>query len=174
MWGFSAHRERFDPREDFEALTGEDLKHAAAALMDEWDPALKGLVDRSDASTITAFRVKTSVPIEPWKTGNVTLLGDALHNMTPYRGIGANTALRDAAALRRALVAADRGETDLIPALAEYERNMIDYGFRAVRRSLREMNRLHSEGLVARALTKTFFHAIDLIPPLKAAFHGHE
>jgi 2-polyprenyl-6-methoxyphenol hydroxylase-like FAD-dependent oxidoreductase len=32
-----------------------------------------------------------------------TLLGDALHNMTPYRGIGANTALRDAESLRDAL-----------------------------------------------------------------------
>jgi len=49
--------------------------------------------------------VKTSVPVPPWQTRNVTLLGDALHNMTPFRGIGANVALRDAAALRRALAA---------------------------------------------------------------------
>jgi hypothetical protein len=26
----------------------------------------------------------------PWNTGRVTLLGDALHNMTPYRGMGAS------------------------------------------------------------------------------------
>src|SRR5262249_48191543 len=36
-----------------------------------------------------AFLVKTSVAIPPWPTCNVTLLGDALHNMTPFRGIGA-------------------------------------------------------------------------------------
>jgi 2-polyprenyl-6-methoxyphenol hydroxylase-like FAD-dependent oxidoreductase len=76
----------------------------------------------------------------------VTLLGDALHNMTPYRGIGANTALRDAAALRQALRAVDRAEDDMIPALAAYEREMVDYGFRAVRESLRNMERFHAQG----------------------------
>ena len=81
----------------------------------DWHPALRSLVHRAEYSTIIAFPVKTSVPIPPWKTRNVTLLGDALHNMTPFRGIGANTALRDAAALRRALVRLDRGEDELIP-----------------------------------------------------------
>jgi 2-polyprenyl-6-methoxyphenol hydroxylase-like FAD-dependent oxidoreductase len=100
----------------------------------------------------------------------VTLLGDALHNMTPYRGIGANTALRDAAALRQALRAVDRAENDLIPALAAYEREMVDYGFRAVRESLRNMERFHAQGSLTRAFTKLFFRAIDAVPPLKAAF----
>jgi len=36
------------------------------------------------------------------------------------------TALRDAAALRRALAAIAGGEQDLLPALAAYERDMID------------------------------------------------
>lgn len=52
-------------------------------------------------------------------TRNVTLLGDALHNMTPFRGMGANMALRDAAALRRALVNVARGEALLLGALAD-------------------------------------------------------
>ena len=120
---------------------------------------------------MTAFPVKTSVPIRPWKTRNVTLLGDALHNMTPFRGIGANTALRDAATLRRALVRVDRGEDELIPALAAYERDMIEYGFRAVRTSLKEMERLHTDGILARTFTKIFFRTIDRVPPLKVAFH---
>ena len=115
--------------------------------------------------------MKTSVPIPPWKTRNVTLLDDALHNMTPFRGIGANTALRDAAALGHALVRVDRGEEELIPALAAYERDMIVYGFRAVRASLKEMKRLHSEGTLREFLTKTWLRTIDLIPPLKIAFH---
>jgi 2-polyprenyl-6-methoxyphenol hydroxylase-like FAD-dependent oxidoreductase len=49
--------------------------------------------------------------------------------MRAVRGIDANTALRDAVALRRALRALDRGEQDLICAVGGYER------FRAVRAS---------------------------------------
>ena len=100
----------------------------------------------------------------------MTLLGDALHNMTPYRGIGANTALRDAAALRRALVATARGEADLIPALATYEKEMVDYGFRAVRTSLKDMKRFHAQSGLARMFTKAIFRTMDRIPPLQGVF----
>jgi 2-polyprenyl-6-methoxyphenol hydroxylase-like FAD-dependent oxidoreductase len=171
MWGFSARREKFGLPENLEAVDGKKFKEAVAALMHDWHPALRSLVHRAECSTINAFPVKTSIPIPPWKTRNVTLLGDALHNMTPFRGIGANTALRDAAALHRALVRVDRGEDELIPALGAYERDMIEYGFRAVRTSLKEMERLHSEGILARAFMKIFFRTLDLIPPLKVAFH---
>lgn len=172
MWGFSAGREKFGIPENNTALADDVLKDAVEKLMAEWHPALRRLVQMAEASTLTSFRVKTSVPIPPWKTRNVTLLGDALHNMTPFRGIGANTALRDAAALRRAFASVERGEIELIPALAGYEREMIDYGFRAVRTSLREMKRVHSEGFLARAATKVLLRAVDLVPALKSAFHG--
>jgi 2-polyprenyl-6-methoxyphenol hydroxylase-like FAD-dependent oxidoreductase len=123
-------------------------------------------------STVTAFPVRTSVPIPPWPTQKVTLLGDALHNMTPFRGIGANTALRDAEALHQALVTVGRGEADLIQALAAYERDMIRYGFMAVQTSLKDMERFHAKGTVARTATKAVFRVVDSVPPLKAAFLG--
>jgi len=56
--------------------------------------------------------------------------------MTPAGGIGANTALRDAALLSRLLIEADRGQSDLVAAIASYESAMRDYGFAAVERSL--------------------------------------
>jgi 2-polyprenyl-6-methoxyphenol hydroxylase-like FAD-dependent oxidoreductase len=55
--------------------------------------------------------------------------------MTPARGIGANTALRDSALLGRNLVAAHRGEMSLQQAIHDYEVEMIKYGFAAVLRS---------------------------------------
>src|SRR5215468_5191482 len=170
MWGFSAPSEAFAMPTDFEALGAEDLKSRVMALTIDWAGALRHLVEAAQPATVTAFPVKTSVPIPPWHTRSVTLLGDALHNMTPYRGIGANTALRDAAALRQALHAVHRGESNLIPALAAYERGMVDYGFRAVRESLRNMERFHAQGSMTRAFTKLFFRTIDAMPPLKAAF----
>jgi 2-polyprenyl-6-methoxyphenol hydroxylase-like FAD-dependent oxidoreductase len=92
--------------------------------------------------------------------------------MTPFRGIGANTALRDAMALRRALVAVSRGEADLIKALAAYEQDMIGYGFAAVQASLKNMKRFHAKGTLARSAAKALFRAVDHVPPLKAAFLG--
>jgi 2-polyprenyl-6-methoxyphenol hydroxylase-like FAD-dependent oxidoreductase len=91
--------------------------------------------------------------------------------MTPFRGIGANTALRDAAA-RCALAAVAAGQVDLIQALADYERDMIGYGFVAVQTSLKDMERFHAKGVVARAAAKSLFRVIDHIPPLKGAFLG--
>jgi 2-polyprenyl-6-methoxyphenol hydroxylase-like FAD-dependent oxidoreductase len=94
------------------------------------------------------------------RTRNVTLLGDALHNMTPFRGMGANVALRDAAALRCALVRVVRGESLLLESLAAYEREMIEYGFRAVRASLANMRMVHSEG-IGRELTELGFRLMS-------------
>jgi 2-polyprenyl-6-methoxyphenol hydroxylase-like FAD-dependent oxidoreductase len=153
-------------------LSGRDATAPVIVLIDEWHPALKWLVQATDVSTVTAFAVKTSVPIRPWPTQRVTLLGDALHNMTPFRGIGANTALRDAAALRQALVAVARRQGDLIEAFAAYERDMIEYGFAAVQTSLNDMKRFHAKGLLARTAVKSLFRAIDLMPTLRSAFLG--
>ena len=87
--------------------------------------------------------------------------------MTPFRGIGANTALRDAALLRDALVSADSGEQDLLAALSGYEREMINYGFAAVRASLAQAKRLHARSPLGRLVTKAFFRLVDLSPWLR-------
>jgi len=172
MWGFSAHNETLGLPANLSAVDPQAATAAVIALMDDWHPALRRLVQSADLSTITAFAVKTSVPIPPWATRQVTLLGDALHNMTPFRGIGANSALRDAAALRRALTAAARGDADLLHALAGYEQDMIRYGFAAVQASLKNMERFHADGAVARTAVKSLFRVIDHIPPLKSMFLG--
>jgi len=169
MWGFTARRERFALPGGDKARDGQDLKLAVERLMGDWHPTLRRLVQRTDPSVIKTFAVKTSVPVGPWKTRNVTLLGDALHNMPPFRGVGANTALWDAAVLHKALVAVDNGEKHLLRALAAYERAMIDHGFRAVRTSLGDMARFHAENWIERTLTKFFFRALDLVPGLRNA-----
>jgi 2-polyprenyl-6-methoxyphenol hydroxylase-like FAD-dependent oxidoreductase len=164
MWAVTARRAKFGFPLDLDALSAVDLKRSVQQLTGDWHPMLRRLIERADPSTIGALSVKTSTPVAPWKTCNVTLLGDALHNMPPFRGVGANTALWDAAQLRTALVAVERGESGLIDALAGYERAMIEHGFAAVRASLRATAQFHAERWLERAFVKTLFRAADLLP----------
>ena len=59
--------------------------------------------------------------------------------MTPGRGVGANTALRDAVNLCRQLIDVRDGRQELIAAVHEYEAKMIEYGFDAVIKSRAQM-----------------------------------
>ncbi|MCK8435513.1 FAD-dependent monooxygenase [Streptomyces sp. D2-8] len=89
-----------------------------------WDPALAEAVARIDASTLFPVAVRHLEPADPWTTSRVTLLGDAIHAMPPTFGAGANNALRDAAALTRALTEVVHGDVPLLKAVAEYEAEM--------------------------------------------------
>lgn len=89
-----------------------------------WSPALAEAVARIAPSTLFPVAVRHLEPADPWATGRVTLLGDAIHAMPPTFGAGANNALRDAAALTRQLTAAVHGEVPLLKAVAEYEADM--------------------------------------------------
>jgi 2-polyprenyl-6-methoxyphenol hydroxylase-like FAD-dependent oxidoreductase len=172
MWGFSAHRDAFAFSAPAESVNPDEARAKVLTAMHDWNPVLQGLVEKANPATMSIFPVKTSVPIPPWATRNVTLLGDALHNMTPFRGIGANTALRDAESLHQALLSVSRGEQALITALARYERDMIDYGFRAVCDSLKDMERFHAKSALAHGVTKAVLRVVDHVPTLKSAFLG--
>lgn len=167
MWALSGRRAAFGFGQDVEALDGATLATAAVRTMRDWSAGFRDLVALSDPTTFSCLRIRTSVPVAPWPTGRITFLGDAIHSMTPYRGIGANVALRDAARLARALAAAPHGDAGLIQAIHAYECEMIDYGFRAVRNSLRAMEQTVSTSGLQRALTRAAFRAIDKMPPLK-------
>ncbi|GAA0548579.1 FAD-dependent oxidoreductase [Saccharopolyspora erythraea] len=66
----------------------------------------------------------------------LTLLGNAVHAMSPAAGAGANVASRDAASLTG--VADGR---PLLTALRDYEREMIGHGFGKVRLSAANVRR---------------------------------
>ena len=60
-------------------------------------------------------------PLERWVEGNVALLGDACHPMTPYMAQGAAMAIEDAAILSRCLQGIERD--GVAAAFARYARN---------------------------------------------------
>uniref|UniRef100_A0A7V5CS69 FAD-dependent monooxygenase n=1 Tax=Acidobacterium capsulatum TaxID=33075 RepID=A0A7V5CS69_9BACT len=122
-----------------ESVSGKTLKVVMRAAMQAWHPALRELVERLDEEQIFLNRLRTSRPQPAWTPSRVTLLGDAIHSMTPYRGTGGNIALKDAQVLCGALTRAARGEQPLLEAIGEYEAAMRGYGFAAVGDSRRAM-----------------------------------
>ena len=148
---------------EMDGLPPERLTGIVLGEMRGWSPVLRRLVAGSDPSTVNALRVRSAGPVEPWQTGPVTLLGDAIHSMTPMGGIGANTALRDALLLSQRI---GRGG-DLREAVAGYERRMLDYGFAAVRLSLRNARQAGSANRVARAAFRTALRAAGAVPAVK-------
>lgn len=141
-------------------------------LIRGWHPDLRRMIADADPATVYSMRFKTSTPVEPWPTSRVTLLGDAIHNMTPVMGLGANTALRDAALLARQLIAVHRGEAELLPALHEYERRMLAYGFEAVETSRSSAYRFTSSNVLAKQGMRAWLRMCSAVPSMKRSSFG--
>jgi len=169
-WGFSATADKFPA--DVMDRRGDDLARLVAEMTPNWHPNLRRLFELTDPSTCFPVNIKTSVPVDPWPATNVTLIGDAIHTMTPGRGVGANTALRDAVLLCARImdVAADRFW--LTEAVAQYEAKMIKYGFDAVLKSREQMtdeNPIHKPviGRIVLAIMRTAMRITNHVRPLK-------
>lgn len=115
---------------------GRTLHRIAQQTIKDFHPLVRRIVDEADADATFAAGLRTARPVDPWPTTNVTLLGDAIHSMSPGRGEGANTALRDAALLTGALAGVAAGREPLLDAVRRYEAEMLRYGFQAVAASL--------------------------------------
>jgi salicylate hydroxylase len=113
-----------------------ELHETALSLTSSWHPELRRLLALADASATFSIPVRTSQRIDPWPSSRITFLGDAIHAMTPAGGIGANTALRDAALLSYLLAHAQSDSISLSHAIECYESEMRAYAFPAVERSL--------------------------------------
>lgn len=98
-------------------------------------PAVRRIVAEADAAATFPVVLSSARPVGFWREPAVTLLGDAVHTMSPGRGDGANIALRDASLLGALLSDAARGAMPLLRAKQEYEAQMLDYGFAAVEQS---------------------------------------
>ncbi|MFI9525933.1 FAD-dependent oxidoreductase [Micromonospora rosaria] len=162
---------------DVMRLRGRELISLALELTRGWHPHLRELLARADPGSAMPIRVATSDPVPPWKSSTVTLLGDAIHSMTPGRGVGANTALRDAALLCRQLVRAAAGEKTLLQAVADYEAAMLPYGFARVADSLSRNgtngeDRLYRPFLGRLALlgARGYFRVTSRVPALRRKF----
>jgi salicylate hydroxylase len=170
MWAYGGRRGDIEEGGPLEAMNGDALIGLIQRLIARWHPDFQAMVRLSDPASTAVLPIRTSVPIAPWETKRVTLIGDAIHSMTPYRGIGANVALRDASTLCANLVGVRTGACELTQAVHDYEEAMRDYGFAAVRGSLEAMHTaIRAKGLGFR-FAKLGFRALNRLPPLKRRF----
>jgi 2-polyprenyl-6-methoxyphenol hydroxylase-like FAD-dependent oxidoreductase len=159
FWALIARQEKYPFLNEPSQLDGAALQTIALTMIEGWHPHLQQLVRQADPSTIICKPLYSSQPIKHWETWRVTLLGDAIHSMPPTRGIGGNTALRDAQLLCENLIAVKAGERSLLQAVGDYEREMLKYGFAAVRSSLQALNLHVAESRLGVRL---------LLPPISA------
>lgn len=120
-------------RSELHRLNGEESARLSQTLTEEWDPCFKALFELQDTTQSSTLRVGSANPkIPAWEsTSRVTLIGDAIHVMSPCGGVGAVTAIRDAALLSKII-----GEEGISAAsVGKYESEMRAYAGLSIQRS---------------------------------------
>jgi 2-polyprenyl-6-methoxyphenol hydroxylase-like FAD-dependent oxidoreductase len=161
-----AKREFFGLNKDPDSMTTGEMRAVLRSKMLDWHPNLRKLAEMT-TDDLGFLRIRTSRPVAPWTPSNVTLLGDAIHNMTPYRGIGANVALRDAALLCSKLVEARASGLAVANKIGEYETEMRRYGFAAVAASRKSLEQAVARKGLRFRLAMSAMRAATKVPALR-------
>lgn len=132
----SGRKEFFgDADEKVKEMNSNELQHLAKVLVSEWPSNASEIVAAGEEGSFFYIEMSSSIPFDLITHPNITLLGDAVHAMTPSLGRGANVALRDAALLGEELSKVHMAGKSLPNALRDYEQEMTGYGFNVVRQS---------------------------------------
>ena len=121
-------------------ITGSPAAQIAKSLTAHWHERVKPLFDNMVEAEAAFWKITCSSPkgVPEWPNdARVTLVGDAVHAMTPAGGNGANTAVRDSALLGRLMAEAwERGHGQQWTGVTEaYEKEMRVYATEAVKAS---------------------------------------
>lgn len=117
------------------SLIGLAAANIAKSLTAEWHPRLRPLFQEMNVDDAAFWKITCSTPsgVPVWDNDpRVTVIGDAVHSMTPAGGIGANTAVRDSALLGK-LLAEHGGFANGVT--EAYEKRMRVYASEAVKHS---------------------------------------
>lgn len=153
-------------------IRGEELRRLTLELTRHWHPHMRALIEMTDPAAINSLGMRTSIPLSPWESSNVTLMGDAVHTMTPGRGAGANTAMRDAALLGSLLVEVHQRRRPLVEAIHGYEAEMLRYSTETVLESRKHMSATDAihrpvAGALQLALMRGALRTVNAVPLLK-------
>lgn len=122
-----------------------------------WHSPVLEMITSTSPSAITGYPVYDRTILDPellGQAGNATLIGDAAHPMSPFKGQGANQALLDALALARKIslrCGADSSWREVglrKSVLEEFEKEMISRSTSKVEDSAKAVQLLHSEAVL--------------------------
>lgn len=130
LWAYFVPKHLTPPKS--KTMTASDLRAMALTGVQGWASSINIIIGEADLSTITPVYFTCAPHLEHWEPSNVTLLGDAIHNMTPAAGVGANTALRDARNLLDLLAVASDDNDSYVASVEKYETMMRPYANAAV------------------------------------------
>ncbi|KAM5430558.1 hypothetical protein McanMca71_005386 [Microsporum canis] len=113
--------------------TGADAAAISLRVTDCWDPRIRSILHLQDKTQSSLLRVLSASPdIKPWvPSDKATVIGDAVHAMSPCGGVGAVTALVDGASLARTIAT----EGISAESIGEFEKAMREFAGASIRRS---------------------------------------
>lgn len=144
------------PEEDAKALSalGPQALKDEALKRCQWHEPIPQVLAATLAAQVSGYPVYDRAPLQPelLEAGaQVTLIGDAAHPMSPFKGQGANQALLDALALARGIKVGCRPQSQWRDAgvresvLTEFESEMLARSVVKVRDSAQAAQFLHSD-----------------------------
>ena len=133
---------------------GAEALKAEACKRTQWHSPIPEILAATQASLISGYPVYDRALLSADlldNAGAVTLIGDAAHPMSPFKGQGANQALLDALSLARTIVRSCRPQSNWRAAgiracaLTEFEAEMLERSATKVQDSANAAEFLHSE-----------------------------
>ncbi|NEQ76369.1 MAG: NAD(P)-binding protein [Okeania sp. SIO2D1] len=107
--------------ESFVCPSAAEVKFRVLKEFSNWMKPILQMIEETDAESILEAPICKRLPLQQWSYGRVTLLGDAVHGMSPGGGQGANTTFEDAYELAECLY----NFPDLKTALANYDKRRL-------------------------------------------------
>lgn len=127
-------------------LSPQILENCIHQATKRFSPALIPLFTQTAISAMSIVPIRHSVQGKRSASSPVTIMGDAIHTMSPAAGLGANTALRDAAVLAASIQKAAHGSSPLTAAITDYEDQMLAYSSAAIAASIQGSKLLYNAG----------------------------